>query len=72
MRTSGKRSSEGKKIRQLRLKAGLSQEDLAHQVGLTAHTIWRLENDPSVNPRLETLRAVAKALGVPLSEIFGK
>ena len=69
MRVSGKGSSEGKKIRELRVKAGVTQEDLARRVGVTVHTIWRLENDPRVNPRLATLRAVAKALGVALSEI---
>jgi len=69
MRVPAKRSSEGKRIRELRVKAGITQEDLARKVEVTVHTIWRLENDPRVNPRLATLRAVAKALGVTLSEI---
>jgi DNA-binding XRE family transcriptional regulator len=67
-----KRTAEGTVIRRLRLKAGISQENLAQQVGVTTHTIWRLENDPSANPRLETLRSVAKALGVHLSELVSK
>jgi len=29
-----------------------------------------LENGPTFNPRLETLRALAKALGVPLKELL--
>jgi transcriptional regulator with XRE-family HTH domain len=69
MSADGKRSAEGNKIRRLRTKAGISQEDLARQVGVTTHTIWRLENDPSVNPRLDTLRGVARALGVALAEL---
>jgi len=64
------RSPEGEKIRRLRLKAGMSQESLAQRVGVTTHTIWRLENGPTFNPRLETLRALAKALGVPLEELL--
>jgi transcriptional regulator with XRE-family HTH domain len=63
-------SPEGEKIRRLRLKTGMSQEGLAQRVGVTTHTIWRLENGPTFNPRLETLRALAKALGVPLKELL--
>jgi transcriptional regulator with XRE-family HTH domain len=57
-------SPEGARIRRLRAKSGMSQEDLARRVGVTTHTIWRLENGRSFNPRLDTLRAIAKALGV--------
>jgi len=70
MRVLAKGSAEGKRIREFRIKAGVTQEDLAHKVGVTVHTIWRLENDSRVNPRLGTLRAVAKALGVSLAEII--
>jgi transcriptional regulator with XRE-family HTH domain len=63
-------SAEGTRIRRLRLKLRLTQEGLAHQVGVTTHTIWRLENDPIFNPRLETLRAIAKALGVDVGYFF--
>lgn len=62
--------SEGERIRRLRLRAGMTQESLAQRVGVTTHTIWRLENSPTFNPRLETLRALAKALGVPLKELL--
>ena len=72
MGAAKKRTAEGAAIRRLRLKAGISQENLARQVGVTTHTIWRLENDPSANPRLETLRAIAKALDVALSKLVSK
>jgi transcriptional regulator with XRE-family HTH domain len=49
----------------------MSQEDLARQVGVTTHTIWRLENGPIFNPRLDTLRAIAKALGVGVAVLLG-
>lgn len=71
IRATKKRTSEGAAIRRLRTKAGISQEHLARRVGVTAHTIWRLENDPTANPRLETLRAIARALGVGLSHLVG-
>jgi transcriptional regulator with XRE-family HTH domain len=64
-----KRTSEGAAIRRLRTEAGMSQEHLARRVGVTTHTIWTIENNPRANPRLETLRAIARALGVPLSKV---
>jgi DNA-binding XRE family transcriptional regulator len=54
----------------LRLKARLTQEALAHRVGVTTHTIWRLEKDTVFNPRLETVRAIAKALGVDVIDLL--
>jgi transcriptional regulator with XRE-family HTH domain len=63
-------SPEGRKIRRLRMKEGISQEALAHQIGVTTHTIWRLENSATFSPRLMTLRAIAKALKVDLSDLL--
>jgi DNA-binding XRE family transcriptional regulator len=71
IKTGKKRTNEGAAIRRLRTEAGISQEHLARRVGVTTHTIWRLENDPSANPRLETLRSIARALSVPLSQVIG-
>ena len=70
-KTVKRRTSEGVVIRRLRTEAGMSQEHLAQRVGVATHTIWTLENDPHANPRLETLRAIARALGVPLSKVVG-
>jgi transcriptional regulator with XRE-family HTH domain len=70
MKRKTKRSADVTNIRRLRLKAGITQENLARQVGVTTHTIWRLENDPAANPRLQTLRAVANALGTTISELL--
>jgi transcriptional regulator with XRE-family HTH domain len=59
-------------LRRLRIKKGITQENLAREVGVTTHTIWRLENDPAANPRLQTLMDVAKALGVTIYELLHK
>ena len=72
MKSAYHRSREGANVRRLRIKAGISQENLARQIGVTTHTVWRLENDPAVNPRLQTLRGVAKALGVTMAELLDK
>jgi transcriptional regulator with XRE-family HTH domain len=63
-------SPEGKRIRQRRLQLGLTQEDLAREVGVTSHTIWRLETDADFNPRLQTLKLIATALRVNVSSLI--
>jgi transcriptional regulator with XRE-family HTH domain len=72
MRSGNHPPRVGKNLRRLRIKAGITQENLAREVGLTTHTIWRLENDPAANPRLQTLMDVAKALGVTIYELLDK
>jgi transcriptional regulator with XRE-family HTH domain len=72
MSATSQPSREGKRLRQLRLKAGKSQEELARRVGVTTHTIWRLENNPVFNPRLETLRSLADALGINVSHFLAR
>jgi transcriptional regulator with XRE-family HTH domain len=67
---NSKPSPEGVRIRRQRLKLRLTQEGLARKVGVTTHTIWRLENDPVCNARLETLRAIARALEVDVTYFF--
>ncbi len=58
------------KIIALREARGLNQSELARGAGLSAPTIWALEKGDTVEPKYETLRDVAKALGVPLSAIM--
>ena len=72
MRSDNHRPQVGTNLRQLRVKAGITQENLARQVGVTTHTIWRIENDPAANPRLKALQAVAQALGVTISKLLEK
>ena len=59
-----------KKIIALREIRGLNQSELARGAGLSAPTIWALENGETTMPTFETLRKVAAALGVPLSAIM--
>jgi len=55
-------------LRQLRQQTGLTQEDLAARSGLAVRTIRRLETGENVNPRLETVRLLADALGLQPDE----
>jgi transcriptional regulator with XRE-family HTH domain len=60
----------GKLIKELRLKKGLTQEELASMTELSTRTIQRIENG-EVDPRSYTLQMIAKALDVEFS-IFAK
>ena len=45
-----------------RKQMGLSQRQLAEQIGLNNATIYKLEKDPSLTPDIRTIRLLAEAL----------
>jgi transcriptional regulator with XRE-family HTH domain len=61
----------GAKIKQLRLKKGLTLEQLAFEADIELSQVHRVEKG-KINPTLTTLIAIAKGLGVRLSEIFNE
>jgi transcriptional regulator with XRE-family HTH domain len=56
------------KLKELRIKAVLSQEDLGIMAGISAATVNRLERSKQ-KPNFKTIRKLAKALGVEPGEI---
>jgi transcriptional regulator with XRE-family HTH domain len=56
------------KIAQLRVQRGMTQEALAAKAGLNRVTLARLERAMHP-PRLDTLEAIARALGVTLADL---
>jgi transcriptional regulator with XRE-family HTH domain len=58
------------RLRTLRLKKNLTQDALAKRVGVTRGYLARLEMGRH-DPPLSRLRKLAKALGVPVTEILG-
>ena len=56
----------GKRIKELRIKKGMTQEELAEKTEVSARTIQRIENG-DVDPRAYTLQMIAKALDVDFS-----
>ncbi len=56
-------------LRSARRKAGLTQDQLAEQIGRTGEAVSNIERGKSL-PALDTLLAISKALGVPLREFF--
>ena len=59
----------GKRVRKLRAEKGLSQEELAFKVGIHRTYIGGIERGER-NPSLKNIAAIAKALGVTLSDLF--
>lgn len=56
-------------IRHLRLEAGMSQEEFAHQCGLHRTYIGSIERGEKTIT-IETADKIAQALGISLSEMF--
>lgn len=59
----------GMRIRYLRKKRGLSQEDLALDSGVNKNYLSDLERG-SRNPTINIIEKIASSLGVSLSELF--
>ena len=56
-------------VKQLRKQAGLRQEDLAKELGVSRQTIIAIEND-KYNPTLELAMKIARLLKLHVDEIF--
>ena len=59
----------GERIRELRIKKGLSQEDLANEADIPLSQIGRIERGEN-NPTISTLFVIAKALEIPLKNLL--
>ncbi len=59
----------GKKIRQLRFKASLTQEQLAESVGVSAQAVSKWENSVAM-PDIALLPALAEIFGVSIDDLF--
>ena len=59
------------RIRQLRLKLGLSQDEAAQLAGLSGRQQWNnIETGDRPNPSIETVEKIAKALGVKVDDLL--
>ena len=59
----------GFRIKDIRTKSGVSQEQLAGYLGISAATLSRYENMQNV-PKLPTIVAIAKAFNVSLDYLI--
>jgi len=61
----------GDRLKTLRIRRALTQEELAERAGLSKNAVNRLEVGKA-EPRMSTLRKLAKALDVDPSELVGE
>ena len=61
----------GERIRRLRSKKGITQDQLAELTGLNRVHLYRLENGRQ-SMTLNTLKIIADALGVRVRDLVGK
>ena len=60
----------GEYIKKIRTERGMGNRDLAAAAGVDSGYISRLEKGFYLSPRPDKLRGIAKALGIPLSDLF--
>jgi transcriptional regulator with XRE-family HTH domain len=64
--------SVGQRVRERRTALGLSQENLAHQAGLSLNAMHKLEAGRTTDPHYSTLSGIAHALGTTVAELVGE
>lgn len=60
----------GARIREARLRRGLRQADVAHELGISRRALWTYEHERS-DPSAFSLRSLAQALGVSADWLLG-
>ncbi len=58
------------KVKEYRLKNGLSQEELAKKASLSRYLISKIESGEDINLTKNTMVSIANALGTKVSTIF--
>ena len=57
-------------IKKYRNKLGISQDVLSKRANLAFHTIAKIEAGSTPDPRIETVKKIADALGVTLNDLM--
>jgi transcriptional regulator with XRE-family HTH domain len=60
----------GKNIKKLRIKQGLSQDDLARKAEIKYSTLAKIEGDFVKKPGVQMIAKIAKALSVPMEDLL--
>ena len=67
---SKQKSKIGKNIKKYRKKLGISQDVLSKRANLAYHTIAKIEAGSTSDPRIETVKKIADALGVTIDDLM--
>lgn len=58
------------KLKEMRYKRMLTMSELARRSGVSRTIIWKIETKPDNNTSEKTMMALAKALEMPVTDIF--
>ena len=61
-----------KRLKELRKKAGWSQQKLAEKAGLSYNTITKIEQGSATRPTIQTVIKIADAFQTTLDELVGR
>ena len=61
-----------KKIKELRKKAGWSQQKLAEKTGLSYSVVTKIEQGAATMPTIQTMIKIADAFSISLDELVGR
>jgi transcriptional regulator with XRE-family HTH domain len=63
-------NSVSKNIRRIPQEKGMSQDRLSKKADLALNTIVKVETGENPNPTVKTLKKIAKALHIPIGDLF--
>ena len=66
------RTNLGKRLKELRSKLKISQDQLAKKANIPFSTLVKIEAGYTPNPSMETLIKIADAFGIGLDELVGR
>lgn len=67
---SKEKSTIAENIKKCRNKLGISQDKLSKLADVTYNTIIKIESGANINPTIETLSKIAKALNVGVDDLI--
>ena len=70
MKSQNNNETIGDKIKQLRNKQGLTQDELARKANLPYTTLTKIETNVITKPSIQTVVKIAKGLGISLDDLM--
>jgi transcriptional regulator with XRE-family HTH domain len=70
MKSQNNNQTIGDKIKQLRNKQGLTQDELARKSELPYTTLTKIETNVITKPTIQTVMKIAKGLGISLDNLM--
>ncbi len=70
MKSQNNNETIGDKIKQLRNKQGLTQDELARKSVLPYTTLTKIETNVITKPTIQTVMKITKGLGISLDELM--